>query len=99
MKFQFLVPASAELDDAVVFYDAQRQGLGSQFATAVEASLARIALFPEAYPRIGKYSRRCLVPGFPYGIIYRLRPNTVQTPVVAVAHLHRRPAYWQSRER
>jgi hypothetical protein len=35
MKFRFLAPASAELDDAVAFYDAQRRGLGREFAAAV----------------------------------------------------------------
>ena len=98
MKFRFLAPASAELDDAVAFYDAQRPGLGREFATAVESSLSRIALFPDGYPPIGLYSRRCLVPRFPYGVIYQRRKSEALVLVVAVAHLHRRPDYWQPRE-
>lgn len=96
MKFRFLAPASAELDDAVVYYEAQQPGLGLQFAAAVERSLLRIALFPEGYQQVGKYSRRCLVSGFPYGVVYQPRPSHVL--VVAVAHLHRRPEYWMPRE-
>lgn len=98
MKFRFLTPASAELDDAVAFYDAQRPGLGYELAAAVESSLSRIALFPDGYPPIGSYSRRCLVPRFPYGVIYQLRKSEALVLVVAVAHLHRQPDYWQPRE-
>jgi len=98
VKFRFLVPASIELDDAAAFYDAQRPGLGYQFAMAVQASLSRIERFPESYQRIGRYSRRCLVAGFPYGIIYQLRPAESHVLVIAVAHLHRHPDYWQRRE-
>jgi toxin ParE2 len=98
VKFRFLTPASTELDDAVAFYEAQRRGLGHEFAAAVEGGLSRVALFPDGYPPIGLYSRRCLVPRFPYGVIYQLRKSEALVLVVAVAHLHRRPDYWQPRE-
>ena len=35
--------ASAELEDAVVWYDSQRPGLGLEFVQAVDATLERIA--------------------------------------------------------
>jgi plasmid stabilization system protein ParE len=98
VKFRFLTPASAELDDAVVFYEAQRRGLGHEFAAAVERTLSRVALFPDGYPQIGLYSRRCLVPRFPYGVIYQLRKSDALVLVVAVALLHGRPDYWKPRE-
>ena len=98
MKFRFLAPASAELDDAVAFYDARRPGLGHEFAAAVESTLSRIALFPDGYSQIGSYSRRCLVARFPYSVIYQLRKSEALVLVVAVAHLHRRPDYWSPRE-
>lgn len=98
MTVRFLVPASAELDEAVAYYDAQQRGLGQRFAMAVQDSVARIVRYPVSYQRIGKYSRRCVVSGFPYGVIYQLRQDTSRILVVAVAHLHRRPDYWQSRE-
>lgn len=99
MKFRFAAPALAEFDDAVAFYEAQRRGLGDQFAMAVEESLERVARFPESYQRIGKYSRRCIVSGFPYGVIYQLRPGASHVLVVAIAHLHRHPEYWRPREK
>lgn len=99
MKFRFLVPASAEIDEAVGFYEAQQRGLGIQFAAAVENTLSRVAQFPEGYQKVGKYSRRCIVPRFPYGVIYQWRQSEAHILVVAVAHLHRRPEYWQHRER
>jgi hypothetical protein len=36
-----------------------------------------------------------LVPGFPYGLLYRAEPERIF--VVAVAHVHRRPGYWRRR--
>lgn len=98
MKVRFLAPALIEFDEAAAFYETQRRGLGRQFAAEVENALARVALFPEGYQAIGKYSRRCIVARFPYGLIYQLRQSNSQILVVAVAHLHRRPDYWQPRE-
>ena len=34
-----------------------------------------------------------LVTGFPYQVVYILRPT--EAVVVAIAHLKRRPGYWQ----
>lgn len=98
MKFRFLTPASIELDEAIAFLESQQHGLGFRFATAIENTFSRIALFPEGYPSVGKYSRRCLVAKFPYGVVYQPRLSEQQILVVAVAHLHRYPDYWQSRE-
>jgi hypothetical protein len=40
-------------------------------------------------------TRRILLLGFPYQIVYRLRPAEIV--IVAVAHLKRRPGYWKNR--
>ena len=33
---------------------------------------------------------------FPYGVIYQFLPDHIR--IIAVAHLHREPKYWTSRE-
>ncbi|WP_230990907.1 type II toxin-antitoxin system RelE/ParE family toxin [Bathymodiolus platifrons methanotrophic gill symbiont] len=73
-------------------------GLGFRFLTEVERSKTRITQFPHAYEMIGKYSRRCLVQKFPYGIIYQYIEAQKEVLIVAVSHLHRMPDYWSSRE-
>ena len=71
MKAVFLKIAEAELDDAFEYYESVQSGLGFRFLTEVELSNSRIQQFPLSYEKIGKYSRRCLVQKFPYGIIYQ----------------------------
>jgi plasmid stabilization system protein ParE len=97
MNIEFLQPAAAELYEAIVFYNIQRQGLGLEFAKEVEDTIERIKQNPEAWTTIStsKQARRCLTNRFPYGIIYQIRKNTIL--IVAVMHLKRRPQTWQSR--
>lgn len=42
MNIEFLQPAAAELYEAIVFYNIQRQGLGLEFAKEVEDTIERI---------------------------------------------------------
>jgi hypothetical protein len=87
--------ALAETDGSVDFYDAQLDGLGLRFLTAIEETTERISASPDAgAPLQGEYRKR-IVPGFPYSIIYRVWEDYVY--VVAVAHQHRRPGYWRER--
>ena len=39
--------ASAELEDAALWYERQRPGLGLEFVQAVDAALERIAQWPQ----------------------------------------------------
>ena len=99
MKIEFLQPAAAELYEAIVYYNIQRNGLGLEFAKEVQDTIERIKQNPEAWTTIStsKQARRCLTNRFPYGIIYQIRKNTIL--IVAVMHLKRRPQTWQSRLR
>lgn len=98
MKVTFLKVAEAELDDAFEYYESVQSGLGFRFLTEVELSNSRIQQFSLSYEKIGKYSRRCLVQKFPYGIIYQYMERKKEILVVAVSHLHRVPDYWSDRE-
>ena len=95
MKVRFLLPAQAEVDDAVLWYDSQTQGLGLQFLDDLDRAIRRIVAFPLSHADIEEDLRRCLLSRFPYGIIYGLDFGTVV--IVAVAHLHREPRYWIDR--
>ena len=99
MKIEFLQPAAAELYEAIVYYNIQRQDLGLEFAKEVQDTIERIKQNPEAWTTIStsKQARRCLTNRFPYGIIYQIRKNTIL--IVAVMHLKRRPQTWQFRLR
>ncbi|MFT2097763.1 type II toxin-antitoxin system RelE/ParE family toxin [Marinomonas sp. 2405UD66-6] len=96
MNVRFLKPAELELDDAFEYYQSLLGGLGYEFVDEIERSIERIKKFPTSYQEIGKYSRRCLVHRFPYGLIYQVRRNEIL--IVAVSHLHQKPESWKSRE-
>ncbi len=98
MKVTFLKTAEAELDDTFEYYESMQNGLGFRFLIEVEHSKTRIIQFPFSYEEIGKYSRRCLVQKFPYGIIYQHIEHKQEILIVAVSHLHRVPDYWANRE-
>jgi plasmid stabilization system protein ParE len=90
-------PASDELTDAVRWYEAQRPGLGAELFDAVVATIDGIERRPEigAAAYADPETRRVLVERFPYQVVYRFEMN--QIVILAVAHLKRRPGYWQHR--
>jgi plasmid stabilization system protein ParE len=98
VNIEFLEPAVIEFDQAVAYYDNEQQGLGEKFRLEIQRSLLRIANYPESYQAISLRSRRCLVAKFPYGIIYQYKNANNSIVVVAIAHLHRKPDYWSSRD-
>lgn len=96
MKLRFYEAAELEFDDAIAFYESESPGLGRKYHDAVREALARIKQFPRAFPPLSQQTRRCLVHKFPYGIIYQV--STDEILIIAIAHLHRKPEYWESRE-
>ena len=99
MTFDFLEPAQAELNEAFQFYEAQREGLGDEFAREVFRTIQRILNHPHAWARLSKQSRRCRTKRFPYGIIYQIREEEKRVLIIAVMHLSRKPGYWKPRLR
>jgi plasmid stabilization system protein ParE len=97
MVVEFLAPAKDELAEAVAYYNAQKQGLGSQFLEEVKHTIERILQYPEAWSPISRRTRRCRTNKFPYGVIYQVKGDLLL--IVAVMHLHREPKSWRSRLR
>ena len=95
MRFQFHPAADAELGRAVEYYEQCQSGLGLEFAEEVYAAIARIIEYPDVWSPMSRNTRRCLTNRFPYGIIYRIKNNSLH--IIAVANLHRRPDYWKER--
>lgn len=95
MKIRFLSIARQELDTAVTWYDAHAEGLGLEFLDELDRAIRRIVAYPLSAAEIAPGIRRCLIPRFPFGLIYGTDGNTLV--IVAVAHLHREPRYWSDR--
>jgi plasmid stabilization system protein ParE len=95
VRFVFHPDAETEFDQAVAYYEASQTGLGLDLADEVLATITRILDYPDAGSLYSKNTRRCLTNRFPYGIIYQVHEDTLR--LIAVAHLSRRPGYWESR--
>ena len=93
------MPASAELAEAIRWYEAQRPGLGAELLDAVSRTLDLIEQHPDSgspVQEVARYRlRRMTVGRFPYHVIYEVRAEEVA--VVAIAHARRRPGYWRDR--
>ncbi len=92
--------ASAELEDAALWYESQRAGLGLELVQAVDVALGRIL----QWPRLGQHVpslpgdvpvRRVPVHRFPYHIAYLEWEGVIR--ILAFAHDSREPGYWLSR--
>lgn len=85
----FHAAATADMEGARAWYEAQRKGLGSEFLAEVDACMKRIQRQPDAYPIVERELRRALVRRFPYAIYYRHEDDGLH--VVACLHSRRRP--------
>lgn len=95
MQVKFATVAEAELDDATLYYEQAVPGLGEQFRGEVERAARQLGRMPLLWPEVWPPVRRCLLSRFPYALIYSVEADYVF--VIAVAHQHRKPGYWQDR--
>jgi plasmid stabilization system protein ParE len=95
MKAAFLEAAQKELEEAVAYYDARRQGLGDEFATEVERAVSRLVARPTAWAPLSPRTRGCRTRRFPYRLVYQIREREIL--IVAVMHQRRKPGYWEDR--
>jgi len=94
--------AIAELQDAILWYEERRAGLGAEFFAAVEATLDQIARLPQAGAPMARVPaelpvRRAPVKRFPYRVVYLETSEAIR--ILAFAHDSRRPGYWYHRAR
>lgn len=87
--------ADEEFQSAIEIYQAESQELAVRFYREVLATLVRIESHPKAWPRLRGTVRKCLVPGFPYKLLYVIEAERIF--VVAVMHAKRQPGYWAER--
>ena len=87
--------AAADLDEAFLWYEAQREGLGEEFLKAVTRLMDALAESPRQHPVVHRDTRRALVRRFPYSVFYRVMGSDVV--VVACFHGSRDPESWRGR--
>lgn len=92
MNVQVWSVAERELAAAALWYEEQRQGLGSEFLDQYEAAMAAIELDAESFPvletlHVERCVRRCRLKGFPYVIVFEILQ--IEVVVYAIVHLNR----------
>jgi plasmid stabilization system protein ParE len=97
MTARFLIrpEAQVEIEEAGLWYEDQRAGLGELFAAELFELISRIAESPLQFPSIGPLVRRGLLPKFPYAVYFLV--ENAETVIIAVLHQRRDPAVWRRR--
>jgi plasmid stabilization system protein ParE len=92
MNLPLLIQQDAQLDfeEAIQYYENQRQGLGLEFLEEVQATLQLISTSPLIHQKVFHRIHKCLVGRrFPYLIYYE--PVDFFIAVYAVWHTSRNP--------
>ncbi|MBZ0150093.1 MAG: type II toxin-antitoxin system RelE/ParE family toxin [Planctomycetes bacterium] len=87
--------AVAEALAAKAWYQERSLRAAQAFVRELGRVMEQLQASPLRWPAGAHGMRRILLRRFPFGIVYRLTPATIQ--VIAVMHLHRRPGYWKRR--
>lgn len=95
MKHFFHPAAEIEISDAIEFYERQQPGLGRRLFEEVQTAIRQICEQPMAWEKMDTQTHRCLTNRFPYGVLYRIKPDHIR--IIAVMHLRRKPGYWNNR--
>jgi hypothetical protein len=101
MTLRILAEAEEEAQEAALWYDARRPGLGDDFLDVLSSAFQASERLPQASSRVpnapaGREVRRYVLRRFPYTVVYEVRADEVL--VLAVAHTRRRPNYWHHRQ-
>jgi plasmid stabilization system protein ParE len=87
--------AQEEINEAFDWYFKRSREAAEGFLGEVGNCLSRIVSGPRLYPLFTKDTRRLVMRGFPYSVIFREKDETIL--IIAVAHAKRRPGYWRRR--
>ena len=94
MRLSLRPRAELDIDDAYVWYESRRTGLGENFLRSLDACFDRVRREPEIYaPRHGRV-RGARVHRFPYHVYFVIRADHID--VLSVYHDRRRPRRFDS---
>ena len=97
MTYQLEITREAKLDiqDAWIWYENNKAGLGDDFILNLEAGISQITRQPLTHEVKYKEVRVCLLRRFPYKIMYTILETKIL--VLAVLHSSRDPEIWKER--
>ena len=95
MKLFFDPLARAELEDAIKWYENEKEGLGARFKAELDETLERIIRHPDWSIKVKGHIYKIRIKIFPYKILYALDGDSII--ILAISHNHREPNYWIGR--
>jgi plasmid stabilization system protein ParE len=95
MEVSFHPEAIADAVQSRAWYAARSPRAAAAFEVELDRAIARLREAPLRWPPFGQGTRKVMLRRFPIAVIYRVGMDEIQ--VLAVAHLHRRPGFWNDR--
>ena len=96
MKIKIHELATKEFDEAIDWYENQSRGLGKRFRKIVIDQINKVKKNPTWFLIEEDAIYKAYIPKFPYKILFTL--DTESIIIWAIAHMHRKPWYWQARK-
>ena len=87
--------AAKEARKAWLWYRARSKRVAERFQHALEYAVQQIEEQPDRWPEYLAGTQFTRLQRFPYLVVFRELDSEVQ--IIAVAHAHRRPGYWNRR--
>lgn len=87
--------ARAEMDEAIAWYEYQRDGLGIEFTTEIDRHPQRIADNPNQFAKTRDEIRLAVLHRFPYTVHFLDETNRIV--VLAIFHVKRNPLVLEGR--
>ena len=87
--------ARREFDEAALWYEQRRSGLGAEFVTEINRAVYLAAESPECFPIMHRDVHCVRVRRFPYSVFFHAESRRLV--VLSVFHARRDPSVWQQR--
>ena len=84
-----------EFDEAALWYEERRPGLGFEFAEEINRAVYLAAENPERFPIMHRDIRCVRARRFPYSVFFRVESRRIV--MLAVFHARRDPSMWKQR--
>ena len=94
-RLDFHPEAEAEFDEAIVWYQEQRDGLEQEFFDEYLVLESRLEANPDQFPAVLENVRRANFSQFPYSVLFSIEGKTVF--IYAIFHQKRDPGVWMER--
>ena len=94
-----LTDAEHDIEDAFIWYEAQKLGLGNAFYKSVNDGVLFIAENPYSARAIFKNIRRLVIKKFPFGLYYKVNSRRKEIQMLGVIHFKRSPGTYQKRNK